>query len=101
MDCLDEAREIGRLRRRKRERQQRGIGGAVGDDRAGEARERFRQRHGLAAPVRRGESENRMDEAPLRGVPPVDGVAVVRGEERELRLRVVELEAHRSGESAQ
>ena len=51
--------------------------------------------------MRTCEGEDRIAETALRGIPAVDGIAVMRGEERELRFLVIELEADRRRKSAQ
>ena len=66
-----------------------------------DAAQRWRQRHRLRRRGGRARAEHRVGVAALRRVPAIDGIAVVRGEERELVVGIGEVDLDRRREAAQ
>ena len=100
VDLRGETGQVGEIRRVDRQRPQRRVGVPVGDDGGHQGAEDriVGQRRTRGGGLHRGEHRGAVD--PLRGVPAVDGVAVVGGEEREVGVGAVELEADGRREAA-
>ena len=101
IDRLRQRRHVSGIRRRERERDQRRVTGAIDKKRADNLHHGARYDESTGVAPIRGKRLHCADKAALRGVPAIDRIAVVRDEEGELGVGMVEQERHWRGIAAQ
>ena len=84
VDRLHQPCQVGELGRREGQRNQRRIACCVGEESADHSNQRRREHKLRALGVIARRAEHRIAKTALRGVPAIDGIAVVRGEKGEI-----------------